>query len=98
MLAAVGASVTAFTAQPNTFAAATVAVAFITGGTFSLVPAQLMRSYGDLGASVYALLFSAFGCAALGVPLLLDAALKKGGFVYPGLAVAAAALAAVVSV
>ena len=98
VLAAVGASVTAFTAQPESFAAATVAVAFITGGTFSLVPAQLMRSYGDLGASVYALLFSAFGCAALGVPLLLDAALKKGGFVYPGLAVAAAALAAVVSV
>ena len=59
VLAAVGASVTAFTAQPESFAAATVAVAFITGGTFSLVPAQLMRSYGDLGASVYALLFSA---------------------------------------
>jgi hypothetical protein len=39
-----------------------------------------MREYGAAGASVYSILFTAFGSAALLGPLLSNALLAKGGF------------------
>ena len=51
------------------FATATVVMLFCMGGNFAMFPAQVLRSkWASSGAAVYALMFSAFGLAALGGP------------------------------
>jgi len=50
------------------------------GGTFALFPAQAMRVYGASGASVYSIMFTAFGSAALLGPIASNALLQRGGY------------------
>ena len=51
---------------------------FCVGGTFALFPAQAMRVYGASGASVYSIMFTAFGSAALLGPIASNALLQRG--------------------
>jgi len=63
------------------FAAATWLMLFCLGGNFVLLPAHAYRSHGpDAAAPVYALLFSAFGLAAIVGPVVGNALLASGGF------------------
>ena len=63
-----------------TFAIATIMMLFCMGGNFAMFPAQTMRVYGPAGASVYSIMFTAFGCAALLGPILGKALMARGGF------------------
>jgi len=70
----------ALAASRLTFLLATVAMLFCMGGTFALFPAQAMRVYGASGASVYSIMFTAFGSAALLGPIASNALLQRGGY------------------
>lgn len=63
-----------------TFAIATIAMHFCMGGAFAMFPAQTMRSYGAAGASVYSIMFTGFGTAALFGADLSNFLLAKGGY------------------
>jgi len=71
---------TALAKSRITFAIATVLMLFCMGGNFAMFPAQTMRLYGANGASVYSVMFTAFGSAALLGPVLGNLLLSKGGF------------------
>jgi len=62
-----------------TFLLATVLMLFCMGGNFAMFPAQTMRVYGSAGASVYSIMFTAFGSAALMGPILANYLRAKGG-------------------
>lgn len=62
------------------FTLATICMLFCMGGNFAMFPAETMRVYGASGASVYSVLFTAFGSAALLGPIVSKALIAKGGF------------------
>lgn len=63
-----------------TFLLATVFMLFCMGGNFAMFPAQTFRVFGSQGATVYSVLFTAFGSAALLGPMLSTALMQKGGY------------------
>lgn len=70
----------ALAASKITFALATITMLFCMGGNFAMFPAQTLRMYGPIGASVYSIMFTAFGSAALMGPIIGSKLMKSGGY------------------
>jgi MFS family permease len=59
--------------------AAMLGVLMCLGGQFSMAPAYTFQAFGENGAAVYSLLFTAFGLAGLLGPTIGTILLEKGG-------------------
>jgi len=69
-----------FASSRPAFLLATIVMLFCMGGNFAMMPAQTMREWGAMGPSVYSIMFTAFGTAALAGPIVMSWLSEKGGF------------------